>query len=81
LPVLLGASVLLMMLVCINVASLLGQQAARRRREIAIRTALGASAGRIARQVLVETGILALAGALAGWAASVGMAKFLYVLL
>ena len=81
LPVLLGASVLLMMLVCINVASLLGQQAARRRREIAIRTALGASAGRIARQVLVETSMLALAGALAGWAASVGMARLLYVLL
>ncbi len=81
LPVLLGASVLLMILVCINIASLLGQHAARRRREVAIRTALGASPGRIAKQVLMETGVLALAGALAGWGASTVMSKALYVLL
>ena len=54
LPVLLGASVLLMVLVCINIASLLGQHAARRRREVAIRTALGATPARIAAQVLLR---------------------------
>jgi hypothetical protein len=81
LPVLLGASVLLMVLVCINIASLLGQHAARRRREVAIRSALGATPARIAAQVLAETGLLALAGALVGWAASIGMACELYVLL
>ncbi len=81
LPILSGASVLLMVLVCINIASLLGQHAARRRREIAIRSALGATPGRIAAQVLAETGLLAFAGALAGWAASAGMARALYVLL
>jgi len=81
LPVLLGASVLLMVLVCINIASLLAQHAARRRREVAIRTALGATPARIASQVLSETGLLALAGALAGWAASIGMARALYILL
>jgi predicted permease len=81
LPVLLGASVLLMVLVCINIASLLSQHAARRRREVAIRTALGATPARIATQVLVETGLLAFAGALAGWAASIGMARGLYVIL
>ena len=81
LPILMGASVLLMVLVCINIASLLGQHAARRRREVAIRTALGATPARIAAQVLAETGFLALAGALAGWAASTGMARGLYVLL
>jgi predicted permease len=81
LPILSGASVLLMLLVCINIASLLGQHAARRRREIAIRSALGATPGRIAVQVLAETGLLAFAGAVAGWAASVGMARGLYVLL
>ena len=70
LPILMGASGLLMVLVCINIASLLGQRAAKRRREVAIRTALGAAPGRIARQVLVETGLLALAGGLAGWAVS-----------
>jgi predicted permease len=81
LPVLLGASVLLMVLVCINIASLLGQHAARRRREVAIRSALGATPARIAAQVLAETGLLVLAGALAGWSASIGMARGLYVLL
>ena len=81
LPVLLGASVLLMVLVSINIASLLGQHAARRRREIAIRSALGATSNRIAAQVLAETGLLALASASAGWAASIGMARALYLLL
>ncbi len=81
LPILLGASLLLMILVCINIASLLGQHAARRRREVAIRTALGASPRRIAAQVFVETGLLAVAGGLAGWAASTGISKSLYVLL
>src|SRR5579863_2760338 len=81
LPVLLGASCLLMSLVCINVASLLAQHAARRRREIAIRTALGARPSRIASQVFIEAGLLALAGALAGWAASVGITRAVYVLM
>jgi len=81
LPMLAGASALLMVLVCINIASLLGQHAARRRREVAIRTALGASPARIASQVLVETGILAASGALAGWVASLGLSKALYLML
>jgi predicted permease len=81
LPIMLGASFLLMVLVCINIASLINQHAVRRRREVAIRTALGATPARIATQVLAETGLLAFAGALAGWAASIGMARALYVLL
>lgn len=81
LPILLGASGLLMLLVCINIASLLGQHAARRRREVAIRTSLGARPARIAVQVLIETGILALLGALAGWGSSILISKSLYVLL
>ncbi len=81
LPVLLGASCLLMLLVCVNIASLLGQHAARRRREIAIRTALGAKPARIASQVFIETGLLAFAGALVGWAVNVGISRALYVLL
>ncbi len=81
LPVLVGASCLLMSLVCINIASLLGQHAARRRREIAIRTALGAKPSRIASQVFLETGLLAVLGAFAGWGASVGISRALYVLM
>jgi predicted permease len=81
LPVLLGASLLLMLLVCINIASLLGQHGARRRREVAIRTALGATPRRIAAQVLAETSLLAFAGAVAGWAASIAMVRGLIALL
>jgi predicted permease len=70
-----------MILVCINIASLLGQHAARRRREVAIRTALGAHPTRIAAQVLAETSLLAAAGAIAGWVASTVMSRSLFVLL
>jgi predicted permease len=81
LPVLFGASILLMVLVCINIASLLGQQGARRRKEIAIRSALGATPSRIAAQIFAETLLLAVAGTLGGWAASVLLSRALYVLL
>jgi predicted permease len=81
LPMLLGASGLLMVLVVINIASLLGQRAAKHRREVAIRTALGAAPMRIAAQVLVETGLLAIAGGLAGWSVSTVLSQTLYMLL
>jgi len=81
LPMLSGASLLLMVLVCLNIASLMGQHAARKKREVAIRAALGATARRIASQVLVETGILAGAGALAGWAVGLALSRTLYLLL
>ncbi len=81
LPMLSGASLLLMVLVCINIASLLGQHAARKKREVAIRAALGATPRRLALQVLVETGILAGAGALAGWAAGLALSRTLYLML
>jgi predicted permease len=81
LPILIGASSLLLALVVINIASLLGQHTARRRREVAIRTSLGATPARIATQVLTEAALLALAGGIAGWAASFAMARSLYILL
>jgi predicted permease len=81
LPVLYGASILLMILVSINIASLLGQHAARRRREVAIRTALGAPMHRIAAQILTETALLAAAGAFCGWLASIVLSRALYILL
>jgi predicted permease len=81
LPILLAASGLLMVLVCINIASLLGQRAARRRRQVAIQAALGAAPWRIAMQVLIETGLLTVVGALAGWGFSTVMSRGLYALL
>jgi hypothetical protein len=58
LPMLSGASFLLMVLVCLNIASLLGQHAVRKKREAAIRAALGATPRHIPLQVLVEPAFL-----------------------
>lgn len=80
-PVLLGAAILLLILVCANTASLLAQRAARRRREIAIRSSLGATSRRIASQLFAEALLLAFAGGVVGWAASLALSKALYALL
>src|SRR5579859_1066564 len=78
---LLGAAFFLLILVCINTASLMGQRAARRRREIAIRTSLGATSARIAAQLFAEALLLAFGGGMVGWVASVVLSRALYVLL
>ena len=80
-PLLMGAALLLLILVCINTASLLGQRTARRRREIAIRTSLGATPRRIATQLFIEALLLAVAGGMVGWAVSLVLSKSLYAIL
>ena len=57
---------ILLMIACVNVASLLIARAASRARETSLRLALGASRGRLLRQSLVEGLILTLLGAAAG---------------
>jgi predicted permease len=57
---------ILLVIACVNVASLLLARAAARTKETALRLALGASRARLARQCLVEGLTLAALGAIAG---------------
>lgn len=75
--VLLGAVVLVLLIVCINVANLLLLQNQKRRHEMSVRAAIGATRLRLARQTFVESGLLAFSGGTLGVLLAWGMIRLL----
>ena len=66
--VLLGATGLLLLIACTNVANLLLARSVVRERDLAIRASLGAGRGRLVAQVMGETLVLGLTGGVTGLA-------------
>ncbi len=72
--------VLILSLLCANLANLLLARGSRRRREIALRLSVGASRARLVRQFLTESILLSLAGGAAGLGAAYWICRMMSAL-
>ena len=77
---LLAGAGLLLLIACVNVASLMLVRSESRRREMAVRGALGATPARIMRQFVTEGLVLAVAASLAGLLAASWIMRLLLYL-
>ncbi len=78
---LLGASVMVVLVACTNLASTLLARGSARGDEIAVLRAIGAERGRIVRRLFTESMLLALFGAVAGLLFAAGMIRVLPVVI
>lgn len=74
---LLGGAGLLLLIACVNVASLLLVRSESRKREIAVRQALGASRGRLVEQFITEGLLVTAVSSLVGLFSAFGIMKVL----
>ena len=81
LTILMAVGVVVLLIVCANVANLLLARSTARQKELSMRMALGAGRGRLVRQLLTETLALAMMGALAALPLTMWMSQSLGYLL